>query len=341
MLARHLLPLSLTAALLAGAVGAAAPAAEAQRARPSAEARKKAREAYAEGQRLFRQGRFQDAEVAFLRAYEHVPNAVVWVSVAEARARRGNVAGAIEAYERYLRERPDAPDKATIEKKLEELRATPARLQVVSEPPGASILVDGEETGKQAPAELEVPGGTHELRLRLEGMEEASQQVSVAPGERREVRIALRPAATPEPEAAEAPGAVEDDEADDALEDDGEGDLLAPPTTAAGGPSTAVWVSAGVAAAGLVSGTVLGFLALSEESAFQENPTTETADRGERYALFADVAFGVGAVAAVTALVLHFADMPPEEGEEDDLAAVRLTPLAGPTGAGVAARVDF
>ncbi len=333
MLARHLLPLSLTATLLAGAIGAAAPAAEAQRARPSAEARKKAREAYAEGQRLFRQGRFQDAEVAFLRAYEYVPNAVVWVSVAEARARRGNVAGAIEAYERYLRERPDAPDKATIEKKLEELRTTPARLQVVSEPPGASILLDGEETGKTAPADLEVPGGSHELRLRAEGMQEASQRISVAPGEQREVRIALRPEA--------AAGAEDEDESRETTDAEDEGLDQPPAASRAGGPSTAVWVSAGVAAAGLVSGTVLGFLALSEESAFQENPTTETADRGERYALFADVSFGVGAVAAVTALVLHFADMPPEEDEEADLAGVHLAPLAGPTGAGISARVDF
>ncbi len=339
-------PIALASGALLGlALLAGSPASlQAQRGGPSRRARAQARKAYAEGQRLFRAGRFEEAEVAFLRAYEHVPNPVVWVSVAEARARHGNVPGAIEAYERYLKERPDAPDKDAISKKLEELRATPGRLRVASEPAGAAIALDGRETGEQTPAELEVPAGEHELTLRREGFDAASQRVTLAPGERKDLQVTLQ-AAEPEPaEPAEArdgePDALGDGEPLVSEEDSTESEP-AEPEPAAATPSTAVWVAAGLSAAALVGGTVLGFMALSEESSFQERPSIETADRGERFALFADASFGVAAVAGVTALVLHFANAPGEEEESASAVRLRWTPLASPHGAGVGARLDF
>jgi len=49
------------------------------------------------------------------------------------------------------------------------LQLAPYQIQVASEPPGATIYLDGEPHGK-TPAALEVPGeGSHQLRLELEG----------------------------------------------------------------------------------------------------------------------------------------------------------------------------
>jgi hypothetical protein len=73
-------------------------------------------------------------------------------------------------------------------------------------------------------------------------------------------------------------------------------------------PSVGVWVTAGIAAAALVSGTVFGFLALSEQSNFDAEPTNEIADRGEAFALVADISFGVAAALAITSVVLYIVE---------------------------------
>lgn len=50
-----------------------------------------------------------------------------------------------------------------------ELVAASGRLQVVSEPSGAEIWLDGKDTGKTTPAKLSIPGGTlHAIELRKE-----------------------------------------------------------------------------------------------------------------------------------------------------------------------------
>ncbi len=66
----------------------------------------------------------------------------------------------------------------------------------------------------------------------------------------------------------------------------------------------AVWALSGVAAASLLTGTILGFTALKQEQDYRNNPNLETADKGERLALFADVSFGIAALSAITALTV-------------------------------------
>jgi hypothetical protein len=75
------------------------------------------------------------------------------------------------------------------------------------------------------------------------------------------------------------------------------------------------------------------------------NPTAESADRGERLALFADVAFGVGAMGALTALVLYvtYDDEPAPAAETDatEQPTATITPVIGPTNIGVVAGGRF
>jgi hypothetical protein len=123
-----------------------------------------------------------------------------------------------------------------------------------------------------------------------------------------------------------------------------------------------------VGAAGLVTGTVLGFMVLAERSDFDASPSEASADRGERLALFADVAFGVGAMALITGAVLYLTDDSSEPAERETTTArlrarapgqaqlrlrprehaaasaapaLMVIPQAGPKGAGVTARVSF
>ena len=295
------------------------------------QAREAARVAYERGQELFGQGQYEEAEVAFQEAYDRVPNPVVLVGIAGARERQGNTTGAVEALEAYLAEREDAPDRAQIEERIAQMRALPATLHITSTPTGAAILLDGEPTGQTTPADLEVTPGAHVVGLELADHEAVEANVDAQFGIRAELTLELADAV---PDALEGEGEpVPTAELDD-LDEAEDGDS---------GPGTAVWVLSGLAVAGVVTGTVLGFLALTQESEFDDMPSDATADKGERFALFADVALGVAAVSAITAIVVFItqsADNDEEELDDDELEA-SLTPYVGPTGGGLLGRVEF
>jgi tetratricopeptide (TPR) repeat protein len=97
--------------------------ADAQAATPTAEQRTRAREAYTRGQQLFDAGQFEQAQAAFEEAYSQVPNPVVLLGVASAQERRGLRAEARATLERYLRESPNARDRASIEQRIAALPA--------------------------------------------------------------------------------------------------------------------------------------------------------------------------------------------------------------------------
>jgi tetratricopeptide (TPR) repeat protein len=290
---------------------------------PTEAQRETAREAYARGQALFAQDKFADAKAAFEQAYAAVPNPVVLLSIAESDVRLGNLEAALDAFQRYLAGSPDAPDRAQVEQKIADLLATPATLLLSSEPAGAEVTVDGQNTGKITPAEIQVTRGDHAVELSLAGHQKAAVPVTARIGARHELHVALQPVppanAAPEPL---APAPAQDDE---------------------GSPTTALWITGVVGAAGLITGTVLGFMVLAERSDFDAEPTADSADRGERLALFTDVAFGVGAMALLTGAVIYLTagEGGEETPSEQDAARLQLTPLASPDGAGVMARTRF
>jgi hypothetical protein len=303
-----------------------------QQAGPSAEARERARVSYARGQEAYRAGSYDAAIAAFEDAYEAVPNPVVLLGLAEALERKGDIPATIETLERYLTERADAPDRAQIEQRLTVLRARPGVLVIASTPPGATITVDGEDRGEVTPAEIEVSPGEHVIGATLAGHEPATETVTATVGGRHDVEITLEPGA--EPGLDEDPFGETGEPADVPPlppEVDEEPEGLSP----------GVWVAAGVAGAALVGGTVLGFLALSEQSDFDSAPSKESADRGERLALFADVAFGVAAIAGITAIVLYVTGDAGGDDESPDVASLDVTPVVSHDGGGLSAQVRF
>jgi hypothetical protein len=54
---------------------------------------------------------------------------------------------------------------------------------IASDPPGASIIIDGRDTGKTTPAKLVVGQGNHSLEVRKAGYMEASASMALNPGE--------------------------------------------------------------------------------------------------------------------------------------------------------------
>ncbi len=278
----------------------------------------KARESYGRGQQLFRQGDFAGAKIAFHAAYDAVPNPIVLLSIAECEVRTEQFAEALETFNRYLRERPNAPDKAQVEAQVAKLREKPGFVNVASVPSGAEVYVDGVHTGKLTPTELGLGAGQHVIALEMPHYLRAERTLTVSIGSRQALEILLDAA----PAEAE-PIAIPTSQPPPADE--------SPSRT-----STAMWVAAGVAGAGLVTGAILGGVALKKKGDFDDNPTEAKADKGERLALFADVGFGIAAAGAVTAIVLYLTakDEPAEQ-------AFRVAPSVARNGAGLVGNLRF
>lgn len=307
------------------------------RAQVSEAQRQEARTAYAQGQSLFQEGKYEEARAVFQGTYDLVPNPIVLLSMAECDVRLGHIEEAVNALERYLAERPDAADRPDVEKKIADLKAMPTTLVVKSTPAGAAILLDGKDTGQVTPAELMVERGEHTVEASLKGHDVASSTLTAKLGSHQEVELVL-PALPPPP----PPKPVEPPPPPPP-----------PPKPVEEPPTTALWVCGIVGGVGLVSGTVLGILALGERSDFDAHPTASGADRGERLALFADVSFGVATMAVVTGAVMLLTSDSEDDADADKPAADKsgarapthpafsVAPVVGRERAGVVARVAF
>jgi tetratricopeptide (TPR) repeat protein len=281
----------------------------------------RARELYGKGQQLFREGSYQEAERAFEEAYRVVPNAIVLLSIAECQTRTEQYQRAIDSLEAYLREKPDAKDRAEVSSQLEALRAKPATLTVQSDVPGASVFVDEADSGRATPAELSLPAGHHVIGLLLDGYQHAEQGVDLTPGERETLQLTLMPTPPPQPQATPAPPPVEE------------------PKRGPRHTTPAFWAATGIAAAGVVTGVTLGVLALKRDKEFHDNPTEKTADQGERFALFADISYGVAIAGGVTALVVYLTSG--KKSKPADQQAWSVAPALARGGAGMAASTKF
>jgi hypothetical protein len=162
------------------------------------------------------------------------------------------------------------------------------------------------------------------IEVSLEGYQPIEDVVSPAFGARHEVEVKLTKLPPPPPVVEEQPAPVEE-----------------PPPPEP--PTATLWLTGVVGAAGLVTGSVLGFMALSEKSDFDANPSNTAADDGERLALFADVAFGVGAMAIITGAVLYFTwdDQRSPETAAKTRPLVKVTPIVTPDVAAVSTEVRF
>lgn len=244
--------------------------------------------AYRLGVRLFEAKRYGDAERAWLRAYELNRDPTLLVAVADTRQRRNDAPGAVAMLEQYLVARPDAPDRASIEARVATLLKSPARIRVRSEDPGHAILVDGAPAKEKTPATIEVEPGSHTIIVVGDGQQVGEQTVQVGYGEVKELdftRQTRSSALVAQTDEAKLQVELARDEEDATIR-------------------RAVIATGAMSAAALVSGSVLGGLALREEREYRNDPTAQTADRGETLALFADLSFGLAALSAITSFTL-------------------------------------
>ncbi|WP_437968344.1 PEGA domain-containing protein [Sorangium sp. So ce260] len=301
-----------------------------------------AKKLYKEAEARFDKGEYTVAADLYRQADEYVPGAAPKYKLALSLDKQGLVTESVAAWQAFLDSKPDAEkfkDKITeAQGRVEALKKTPAKVKVATvpeAPQGLKIAIDGvAQTGQ----ELSVPPGKHTLTVSAEGFADASQELEVTFAETREVSVALTPkapapvAATPAqpptPPPAEVPPAQPPPPA---------------PTVEPRSPVPA-YVTLGLAGAGVVVGTIFGIQALGAKSDFDENPTTKTADRVDRFALISDMSFAVALTFGVTGAVLLLTDdatAEPKAAASSVTKKAFVTPFVSPTGGGAAARFTF
>ncbi len=327
MLARRVsLALLCAVALFSGAMVLTSAPAEAQAAPAAGNNKEEARKAYGEAKKALEAENYEAALPLFQKADSLYPGAAPKYNVALCLDKLGRAEEAVGAYRTFIDSNPGtkyADRVALAEKRIGELQASlPATVVVSVSPPdapGVQISVDGVP---QPGAELKMPPGEHTIVVTAEGYQPVTEVVNVTGGEQRQLPLTLLPAAPP-PLAPLPPPPVEG------------------PTEEAESSKIPAYVTLGIAGAGVILGTVFGIQALSAKGDFDDDPTTDNADRAERAALIADMSFGVALTFGITGAVLLFSDDEGAAPEEEASAKPVLAPFAGPKGGGMAATWTF
>ncbi len=189
---------------------AAAPAAgDAAPAEPSPEAVKEAAQRYERGLELYSEGDYGLAVIEFERAYELVPNYKVLYNIGQVRIQLGRYAKAKKALEEYLEKGGDQikPERRdAVKHDLEMLAGRTALLTVITNEPGADIVLDGLVVAQSPLTEpLLVDAGEHTLEVRKPGFYAKGSPVKLAGREETTVTLEI----TKVPEAKAGPTVVE------------------------------------------------------------------------------------------------------------------------------------
>ncbi len=239
-------------------------------------------QAYELGARLFEAKRYESAESAWLRAHALGRDPTLLVAVADTRERRGDEPGAVAMLRQYLVERPDAPDQPAIEARIATLLQSPAVLRVVSEQPDCAILLDGVPVGKKTPAELEVAPGSHSVIVVGEGKHVGEKTVQVGYGEVKELDF------TPETKSQVTVEPSEDPSLQARLASETEDRII----------RRAVISTGSIAAASFVTATIVGSLALRQDS------SGTNAGKTSPLTVSAEVSLGLAVLSAIASFTL-------------------------------------
>lgn len=287
--------------------------------------------------------RYEEAYLEFKRAYEASQSWKVLGNLGLTAMKLERDGEAIAAYEKYLAMGAgelDPDEHAQIERDLNTLRASAATLNLTVEPAAAHIVDErlpvqgaavrnqyGVSTGNIA---LSLRPGRHRLVISADGFEPATFEVALEPGSKKDVSIALRPPATE----STAPA------------------LASPPPDSGATVAThrpiPIGAYIGLAATGAfaVGAGVTGVIALGKASDYDEvndgsDPATADDLRGETktFNLLTDVFIGAAVVSAGVTTYLYLSR--PEKPVQADTGRLRVSPLAGPSGGGVAVSGRF
>jgi tetratricopeptide (TPR) repeat protein len=276
---------------------------------PSAEGQAEARrsaakEKFDRGVAAYKAQRYEDAVKLFMEADAMAPSSALSFNVARAFEKLEDISGALRWYRDFLRRSPQASNAAEVRAKVAELSAALSQrgvqqVTVLSEPPGATVLVDDQNVGV-TPVTRDIAPGQHRLLLRLVGYADKSTELRLEPHAPQDVSLQLEPASA-------APSA------NGRVKDAGDRPLVSR------GPRFGVvpYVAMGAGAAGLLGALGFEISRRSADSDAEQAPQTEFQERYdamERRQTAARVLAGVGGALLVTGGVLFLVDRQREPG---------------------------
>jgi len=284
----------------------------------------------------------------FQKAYDlaHTPRAAGQLGLAE------QALGRWEDAERHVAEAVHAPadpwvakNRAALDEALGTIQAHLGRVEVIGDPAGATVSINGREVGKLPLADaVRVSAGEVDIEVQQPGYVGAQRTVTIVGGQYQKIVIHLtrEAAPSPEPRAAVAPEA-------------GPAPVRPVDSGPAPGPSSTrvalKWGAAGLAGAGLVTGVVFTILHSSNVSTFDSScaikggvavgkasglPDASCASTLNTSKTYQDVMIAgyvaAGAFAA-TWLVLKLTE--PSSAPGETAAQALRGPLCGPTSSGI------
>lgn len=147
------------------------------------EARTEAKARFTQATVDFEAGRYREALRGFEHAARQVPSAELWFNIGRAHEELGELEAALKAFQLYLRDSVDPPDRVEVEARLARLRealeaqtaafaaaTSAALLRIVAEPQGARVFLDDASIGT-APISrwLSLAPGGYSLRVEHPG----------------------------------------------------------------------------------------------------------------------------------------------------------------------------
>lgn len=161
----------------------------------SASERALARQAFRQGMEAARAERWEDARLAFARAWELVQRPSVLLNLATAQVHTGHLVEGAENYRRYVREAGDDADPQVVRGARRRLRQVEARtprltLLVTELRDGDQLMLDGAPVSRGVlSAPLPVNPGAHALRVMRDGEVVAQAEISLDEGAEHSLRL--------------------------------------------------------------------------------------------------------------------------------------------------------
>ena len=167
-----------------------------------------ARVAFDRGAKLYRAGKYREAIGQFEAAYRAKPHGAIHFNVAQCRERLEEWPAALRSYHDYLREVPEAADRAAVRAAIGRLERRLAAngqqaLLVYSDPPGAEVRLDGKVLG-HTPVHTTLSPRRYQLTMALDGYQPEEREAVLTPEAAWVLDVVLRPASTPAPRPAAA-----------------------------------------------------------------------------------------------------------------------------------------
>jgi hypothetical protein len=151
---------------------------------------------YRQGSELYEAGRYRAAIDHFKRSLAIYRHKNTLYALGEAYRRLGQLRRSHHYYQRYASMLPDG-ERGAFEKKLERmLGEARSEISITTEPPGATVMVDGEIRGSTPPRgalRLTLRAGEHLIGVKLAGHRPASRAVTAQFGEPMGLHLRLRP----------------------------------------------------------------------------------------------------------------------------------------------------